>query len=175
MALNEPKYHEILLRLADAGVEAIVVGMAAAVIQGAPTMTWDRGARRRPRLEPFRGRRTFRRRSALVRGAPDGLNYRNGYGLAPAISSGTRTRPARTSGSMAYPSRKPALFFWTPTTWPLSTRPAPNRFIALGFSRLARLLFVVHLERGDKVRIISARRATRSERQTYERRRQDPG
>ena len=26
---------------ADAGVEAIVVGMAAAVIQGAPTMTWD--------------------------------------------------------------------------------------------------------------------------------------
>jgi len=32
MALNEPKHHEILLRLADAGVEAIVVGMAAAVI-----------------------------------------------------------------------------------------------------------------------------------------------
>jgi hypothetical protein len=41
MPLNEPKYHEILLRLADARVEAIVVGMAAAVIQGAPTMTWD--------------------------------------------------------------------------------------------------------------------------------------
>jgi hypothetical protein len=41
MPLSEPKYHEILLRLADASVEAIVVGMAAAVIQGAPTMTWD--------------------------------------------------------------------------------------------------------------------------------------
>jgi len=41
MPLSEPKYHEILLRLADAGVEAIVVGMAAAVIQGTPTMTWD--------------------------------------------------------------------------------------------------------------------------------------
>lgn len=41
MPLSEPKYHEILLRLADAGVEAMVVGMAAAVIQGAPTMTWD--------------------------------------------------------------------------------------------------------------------------------------
>jgi hypothetical protein len=41
MPPSEPKYHEILLRLADAGVEAIVVGMAAAVIQGAPTMTWD--------------------------------------------------------------------------------------------------------------------------------------
>jgi hypothetical protein len=41
MPLSEPKYHEILLRLADAGVDVIVVGMAAAVIQGAPTMTWD--------------------------------------------------------------------------------------------------------------------------------------
>ena len=51
----------------------------------------------------------------------------------------------------------------------------PDRFIALGFSRLARLLFVVHIERGPKVRIISARRATRSERQTYDRRRHDPG
>lgn len=41
MPAAEPKYHEILIRLADAGVEAIVVGMASAVIQGAPTMTWD--------------------------------------------------------------------------------------------------------------------------------------
>lgn len=31
----------ILLRLADAGVEAIVVGMTSAVIQGVPTTTWD--------------------------------------------------------------------------------------------------------------------------------------
>jgi hypothetical protein len=36
-----PKYHEILLRLLDAGVEAIVVGMAAAVLQGVPLTTWD--------------------------------------------------------------------------------------------------------------------------------------
>jgi uncharacterized protein len=52
---------------------------------------------------------------------------------------------------------------------------ANDRFIALGFSRLARLLFVVHLERGEKVRLISARRASRSERRTYEQRRKDPG
>ncbi len=51
---------------------------------------------------------------------------------------------------------------------------ALDRFIALGFSRLARLLFVVHLERGEKVRIVSARRASRSERKTYEQRRNDP-
>jgi hypothetical protein len=41
VASTEPKYHEILNRLADAGVEAIVVGMAAGVIQGVPTTTWD--------------------------------------------------------------------------------------------------------------------------------------
>jgi hypothetical protein len=36
-----PQYRKILLRLADEGVEAIVVGMAAAIIQGVPTTTWD--------------------------------------------------------------------------------------------------------------------------------------
>ena len=41
MASVEPKYHEILIRLADAGVEVIVVGMAAAVLQGVPMTTWD--------------------------------------------------------------------------------------------------------------------------------------
>jgi hypothetical protein len=46
----------------------------------------------------------------------------------------------------------------------------PGRFIALGFSALARLLFVVHIERGERTRIISARRATRREASTYEQR-----
>lgn len=41
MAFVEPKYHEILIRLADGGVEVIVVGMAAAVLQGVPVTTWD--------------------------------------------------------------------------------------------------------------------------------------
>jgi hypothetical protein len=36
-----PQYRQILLRLADEGVEAIVVGMPAAIIQGVPTTTWD--------------------------------------------------------------------------------------------------------------------------------------
>lgn len=49
-----------------------------------------------------------------------------------------------------------------------------SRFIALGFSRAARLLFVVHVERHDRIRIISARRATRAEVKTYERRKQEP-
>src|SRR6185503_16897563 len=38
---ESPQYRQILLRLADEGVEAIVVGMAAAIIQGVPTTTWD--------------------------------------------------------------------------------------------------------------------------------------
>jgi hypothetical protein len=41
VASVEPKYHEILVRLADEGVEVIVVGMAAAVLQGVPLTTWD--------------------------------------------------------------------------------------------------------------------------------------
>ena len=50
---------------------------------------------------------------------------------------------------------------------------APERFVAIGVSSRARVLFVVHCERGEKLRIISARRATRRERETYERRRDD--
>lgn len=41
MVSKAPEVHEILIRLADEGVEAIVVGMMAAVIQGVPTTTWD--------------------------------------------------------------------------------------------------------------------------------------
>ena len=46
----------------------------------------------------------------------------------------------------------------------------PERFVAMGMSGQGRVLFVVHCERGEKIRIISARRATRRERETYERR-----
>ena len=49
---------------------------------------------------------------------------------------------------------------------------SPERFVAIGMSRQARVLFVVHCERGEKVRIISARRATSREREAYERRRE---
>ena len=38
---------------------------------------------------------------------------------------------------------------------------APERFVAIGVSRRARVLFVVHCERREKLRIVSARRATR--------------
>jgi uncharacterized protein len=43
-----------------------------------------------------------------------------------------------------------------------------ERYIAMGYSRLGRLLVVVHSEEAETLRIISARRATRTEREAYE-------
>ena len=43
-----------------------------------------------------------------------------------------------------------------------------ERFVTVGYSYKYRLLVVVHTERGNTIRIISARRATRRERKTYE-------
>ena len=43
-----------------------------------------------------------------------------------------------------------------------------DRFITLGESHLRRLVVVVSTERGDRIRIISARLATRRERKNYE-------
>jgi len=43
-----------------------------------------------------------------------------------------------------------------------------DRFIILGQSHRQELLVVVHAERGDHIRVISARRASRRERKSYE-------
>lgn len=43
-----------------------------------------------------------------------------------------------------------------------------DRFVVLGQSHRRRLLVVVHTERGDRIRLISARRASRTERKHYE-------
>ena len=45
---------------------------------------------------------------------------------------------------------------------------AEERLILLGISTRARFLIVAHTERGDVIRLISARKATRKERTTYE-------
>ncbi|NDG71280.1 MAG: BrnT family toxin [Proteobacteria bacterium] len=42
------------------------------------------------------------------------------------------------------------------------------RFITMGMSQHARLLIVIHTERGNHLRIISARPASRKERNQYE-------
>jgi uncharacterized DUF497 family protein len=43
-----------------------------------------------------------------------------------------------------------------------------DRYVTLGRSRAQRLLVVVHTDRGSRIRIISARRATRREKTEYE-------
>jgi uncharacterized protein len=43
-----------------------------------------------------------------------------------------------------------------------------RRFVTFGMSNAERLLVVSHTERGDALRIISARRATKHERRIYE-------
>ena len=43
-----------------------------------------------------------------------------------------------------------------------------NRFVTIGLDAIGRLLVVVHTEREDTFRIISAREATPRERRTYE-------
>jgi uncharacterized DUF497 family protein len=45
---------------------------------------------------------------------------------------------------------------------------AENRFIIIGQSHQRKLLVVVHTERGDNIRVISARRASKRERKAYE-------
>jgi len=45
-----------------------------------------------------------------------------------------------------------------------------DREITIGWSSKQRVLFVSHCERGDRIRIISARRSTRKERLHYEQR-----
>jgi len=43
-----------------------------------------------------------------------------------------------------------------------------DRFITVGTSATGRLIVAVHTERGDTIRIISARNATRNEKRQYE-------
>lgn len=43
-----------------------------------------------------------------------------------------------------------------------------NRLLLIGVSEVGKLLVVSHAERGDRIRIISAREATRKERNFYD-------
>jgi uncharacterized protein len=49
-----------------------------------------------------------------------------------------------------------------------TTAQGEQRFIVIGMDHLWHLLVVVYTDRGNRVRLISARSATRSERQKYE-------
>jgi hypothetical protein len=79
-----PQYREILLRLADEGVEAIVVGMAAAIIQGVPTTTWDLDiVHKRTSGNVERLLRVLRDLHAIARGDPRRLSPNETHLLGP--------------------------------------------------------------------------------------------
>jgi uncharacterized DUF497 family protein len=49
----------------------------------------------------------------------------------------------------------------------------PDRFVIIGSSSFGHLVFVVHAERGERIRIITARRASRAQRELYEKKEAD--
>ena len=51
---------------------------------------------------------------------------------------------------------------------PLHSNPKEHRFITTGTSYRHRVLVVVHCDRGDNIRIITARKATKREAREYE-------
>ena len=91
----------------------------------------------------------------------------------PAPQRTGRLFPLYSTAGSAIDSFPPAvLHAFGDALWPTIPDPAhsqvEDRWIVLGQSHQRRLLVVVHTERGDSIRIISARRASRGERKTYE-------
>jgi uncharacterized protein len=44
----------------------------------------------------------------------------------------------------------------------------PDRFVVIGLSHHSRVLFVIHAQRGERIRLISAPRASPAQRKKYE-------
>ena len=63
---------------------------------------------------------------------------------------------------------EPALFDLMALTIEDETVQGEQRFVSIGSDALNRILVVVYTYRGDDIRLISARRATRKERKAYE-------
>ncbi len=84
-----------------------------------------------------------------------------------AISSGTKKKPNRTSTSTVFPAEATTVFA-DPAAVYLDDGSETDRMVVVGTSLRDRVLYVVHVERGRRDRIISARPATRAERDVYE-------
>ena len=63
---------------------------------------------------------------------------------------------------------EPALFDLMALTIEDETVQGEQRFVSIGSDALNRILVLVYTYRGDDIRLISARRATRKERKAYE-------
>jgi len=85
--------------------------------------------------------------------------------------NGTQTRPASNLAKHGVSFQEAATVFGDPLSLTIPD-PAHSqteaRFIILGRSHWGKLLVVIHTERGDNIRVISARRASRREGNDYE-------
>jgi len=90
--------------------------------------------------------------------------------MASCSSSGTRRKPLGTWRSTGCPlTRHPCLAnLWRAQFSTPRHSGEERRFVTIGRSTSQRLITVAHAEREDRIRIISARRATRRERKDYE-------
>jgi len=61
-----------------------------------------------------------------------------------------------------------ATCFLDPEAFTAPDKDYPNRFVLIGLSRQLRVLFVVSAESGDRIRIITARKASPAQRKVYE-------
>jgi uncharacterized DUF497 family protein len=69
---------------------------------------------------------------------------------------------------VSFPEASTALQDPLSMTFPDAASEGEQRFVTIGISALGHLLVVAHTERGETIRLISARRATRRERGFYE-------
>jgi hypothetical protein len=76
----------------------------------------------------------------------------------------------RVKHEVSFPDAEAALFDPHGVTREDDSAEGEQRFVTLGSDALSRVLVVVYTYRGDTLRIISARKATRNEVRTYERR-----
>jgi uncharacterized DUF497 family protein len=85
-----------------------------------------------------------------------------------ATSSGTRRRLRKNERKHKVTFSEATTVFSDPRAIDAPDLVEPRRFVIIGMSRLSRVLFVVFAEKdGSRIRIISARKASPSQRRKY--------
>ena len=88
--------------------------------------------------------------------------------MARAVWDPEKARVNRRKHGVAFPDAEVALFDPHALTREDESAEGEHRFVSVGTDALGRVLVLVFTWRDDTVRLISARKATRRERSTYE-------
>ena len=81
-----------------------------------------------------------------------------------------KAKENRAKHGVSFPDAEPVLFDPNAITREDEYAEGEQRFVTVGLDALGRVLVVVYTYRGETVRLISARKATRNESRAYERR-----